>query len=76
MHLAMDHVRFGWLPLPSLEGTVHGDYSVHVAWICDCVPPKLTEDNVDIAIARSRIAEAVRFPERLVADTDLEIRLR
>lgn len=37
-HQAMDYVRLGWLPLPSLRQTPHDAYSVHVIWLCDCVP--------------------------------------
>ena len=75
-HQAMDYVRLGWLPLPSLRQTPHDAYSVHVIWLCDCEPTALTEDNLDIAIARARIAEAARFPERLISGAALEARLR
>ena len=37
-HQAEDYLRLGWLPLPSLRGTHHGDWSVHMAWLCDCPP--------------------------------------
>jgi hypothetical protein len=42
-HMA-DWLALGWLPLPSLDGTHHGDWSVHCVWICDCpAPSPLTE---------------------------------
>lgn len=32
-----DYLRMGWLPLDTLAGTVHGQWSVHMAWIqCEC----------------------------------------
>ena len=34
-----DWLALGWLPLPSLEGTHHGHWSVHCVWICDCRAP-------------------------------------
>ena len=46
---AMDYVLLGWMPRPSLQGTHHGDYSVHIAWLCECRPPRLTENNLDAA---------------------------
>ena len=42
---AMDAVLLGWLPLPSLDGTHHGRWAVHMAWLCDCparLPTPLT----------------------------------
>jgi hypothetical protein len=33
---AMNFVKLGWLPLPSLVGTVHEEYRVHIAWLCCC----------------------------------------
>jgi hypothetical protein len=33
---ADDYLRLGWLPLPTLEHTPHGAYSVHMAWLCNC----------------------------------------
>lgn len=33
---AYDYLRLGWLPLPTLEHTPHGAYSVHMAWLCAC----------------------------------------
>jgi len=38
---AMDWLALGWLPLPSLDGTHHGKWSVHCVWICDCLAPAL-----------------------------------
>jgi hypothetical protein len=37
----MDWIALGWVPLPSLDGTPHGHWSVHCVWICDCAPPAL-----------------------------------
>jgi len=33
-----DALAWGWLPLPTLDGTHHGLWSVHCVWICDCPP--------------------------------------
>jgi hypothetical protein len=33
-----DYLRLGWLALSSLEGTHHGFWSVHCAWLCGCKP--------------------------------------
>ncbi len=33
---AMDYVMLGWMPMPSLRGTPHGRYSVHMAWPYQC----------------------------------------
>jgi hypothetical protein len=30
------YLALGWLPLPSLVGTIHGEFSVHMAWPCEC----------------------------------------
>lgn len=35
---ALDACRLGWLPLPSLNGTHHAQYSVLMAWLCSCDP--------------------------------------
>ena len=37
--LAMDYVRAGWLPMPTLAGCRHGEWRVHMIWICQCSPP-------------------------------------
>lgn len=29
-------LRLGWLPLPTLAGTYHGHFAVHVVWLCAC----------------------------------------
>lgn len=31
-----DYLRLGWLALPTLEGTHHGFWSVHLVWLCGC----------------------------------------
>lgn len=31
-----DFLRCGWLALPTLEGTHHGFWSVHLVWLCTC----------------------------------------
>lgn len=33
---ALDYCRVGWMPLPSLDGTHHGEWSVHMIWLCRC----------------------------------------
>ena len=35
---AADYLRLGWLAMPTLRGTHHGDWSVHMAWLCECKP--------------------------------------
>ena len=42
---AMDYVRMGWLPLPSLKGTHHGRYAVHMIWLCACKAPQPPTDG-------------------------------
>ena len=37
--IAMDYVQAGWLPLPSLLGCSHGEWAVHMIWICQCPAP-------------------------------------
>lgn len=39
----MDYLRLGWLALPTLDGTPHGRWSVHVCWLCECDPIKPRE---------------------------------
>lgn len=41
-HDAIDHLRLGWLALPDLDGTSHGQWSVLCVWLCSCplVQPK------------------------------------
>lgn len=34
-----EYVRLGWIPLPTLEGTIHGVWRVHVLWPLDQTPP-------------------------------------
>lgn len=44
---ALDFCRVGWMPLPSLDGTTHGAWSVHVVWLCNCplVQPKTKQEE-------------------------------
>lgn len=37
-YAALDYLRLGWLVLPSLDGTSHGQWSVHCVWLCSCKP--------------------------------------
>lgn len=30
------YLRLGWMPLPTLENTHHGAYSVDMVWLCEC----------------------------------------
>lgn len=40
VHLADDHARMGWMAvLPGFMGTVHGDWSVMLVWLCGCPFP-------------------------------------
>lgn len=38
-----DYLRLGWLALPSLEGTSHGQWSAHLVWLCECKPTEPVE---------------------------------
>lgn len=38
-HDALDYLRLGWIPRATLDGTTHGQWSVHVEWICPTCPP-------------------------------------
>lgn len=31
-----DYLLCGWMAFPTLEGTGHGIYSAHCAWLCCC----------------------------------------
>lgn len=46
---AMDYVRLGWMPLPTLDGTPHGRWSVHLIWLCNCPPPKIRDMRAEAA---------------------------
>jgi hypothetical protein len=35
---AMAYVQMGYVPLPSLVGTHHGTWAVHMMWRCCCRP--------------------------------------
>jgi hypothetical protein len=34
--VAEDYLRLGWMATQALRGTYHGQYSVHMVWLCDC----------------------------------------
>lgn len=34
------YLLMGWLALPALEGTHHGQWSVLMQWLCDCKMPR------------------------------------
>lgn len=40
---AADYLMLGWLPLPALDGTPHGKWSVLMQWLCacPCVDPRI-----------------------------------
>lgn len=40
-----DYLRLGWMALPTLVGTHHGRYSVHMAWICGCGVKDLVHES-------------------------------
>ncbi len=42
-HAVMDYLRVGWLALHSLDGTTHGQWSVHCVWLCACDPVEPSE---------------------------------
>ena len=37
-HRVPDYLLLGWMAFPTLDGTHHGFWSVHCAWLCDCKP--------------------------------------
>lgn len=39
---ATDFLLAGWVPMPTLDGTNHGEFSVHMIWLCDCAAPDPT----------------------------------
>jgi len=43
----MEWLRLGWLPLPSLDGSTHGNWSVHCVWICDCPVPAFSLSSAE-----------------------------
>ena len=56
IHDAMAYVQLGWMPHPTLEGTYHGQFSVHMEWRCCCGRPP---------------AEAIAKPPRSPADAPI-----
>lgn len=57
-------LALGWLPLQSLDGTHHGEWSVHCVWICDCKPPVIENEAQESAPAdgwqlRNEVADAM-----------------
>lgn len=34
-----DRLRLGWVHVPGLEGTHHGQWSVTMEWLCQCPIP-------------------------------------
>jgi hypothetical protein len=61
----MEYVRLGWLPLPSLYGTHHGEFKVHVVWLCSC---EATEPDPlkgrQLAMANLRLEKDRQFRHR------------
>lgn len=43
LNLADDFLKCGWLPLDSLHRIHHGQYAVHMKWICQCSVPNPKE---------------------------------
>jgi hypothetical protein len=67
---AMEWVRLGWLPLPTLADTHHADYRVHVVWLCCCGvkddPPSPVGQRT-AAHANVRLAKEQAFRHRHIA---------
>ena len=38
-HAADDFLRLGWVPSDALAGTIHGEWSVLMFWLCACPAP-------------------------------------
>lgn len=65
---AMEYVRLGWLPLPSLDGTHHGEFKVHLVWLCSCEaaePDPLKARQ--LAMANLRLQKDQQFRRRQLA---------
>jgi hypothetical protein len=58
--LAMDYIRLGWLPLPTLQETPHGQWSTHLAWLCPCPAP---DPRTGIERLETTPAAAARAPD-------------
>jgi hypothetical protein len=43
-----DYLLVGWMALPTLEGTGHGQWAAHCIWLCDCrmVEPRTIHDEL------------------------------
>jgi hypothetical protein len=64
---AMQWVRLGWLPLPTLADTHHADYRVHVVWLCCCdAKDNAPDPNVQRSTANAtvRLAKEQAFRHR------------
>jgi hypothetical protein len=61
----MDFVRHGWLPLPSLDGTYHGEYRVHLVWLCCC---ERSDQAPDPQVARALVRASIRASQRRTRD--------
>ena len=36
LHAVEDHLRLGWAVTQALRGTYHGQFAVHMVWLCAC----------------------------------------
>jgi hypothetical protein len=61
---AMRFVQLGWMPLDSLQGTHHGEYRVHLVWVCCCeqheTPPDPVRKQALFRAARKVVMRARR----------------
>ena len=64
----IEFVRLGWLPLPTLAGTHHGEFKVHVVWLC-CCGAKEPDPHTARALARAsiRASKEREFRHRQIA---------
>jgi hypothetical protein len=64
-----DHLRLGWMAAQALRGTYHGQYSVHMVWLCECKPlePMLAKEQRHRVKAEWRATHCNRKPSQGIA---------
>jgi hypothetical protein len=62
----MDFVRQGWLALPTLDGTHHGEYRVHLVWLCCC--ERNEQEAPDPKLARALARASIRASQQQQRD--------
>jgi hypothetical protein len=44
-HAVEDYLRLGWLATDALCGTYHGQFSMHMVWLCACTPAEPVRES-------------------------------